>query len=127
MKLDEGIRKHGFRKWYERELMHSHAHLLLLLACAIGLMTTFAVFSNVAPFPQRALDAAAIAFFAAVGFWSLRRYFYLLLHAEHVASQAVCSACKTYGLFSLATGRATEDESLLVRCRKCQHEWAIVD
>jgi len=20
MKLDEGIRKHGFRKWYEREL-----------------------------------------------------------------------------------------------------------
>ena len=127
MKLDEGIRKHGFRKWYERELMHSHAHLLLLLACAIGLMTSFAVFSNAASFAQQALDAAAIALLAVVGFWSLRRYFFLLLHAEHVANQAVCSACKTYGRLSLVPGRATQDESLLVRCRKCQHEWAIVD
>lgn len=127
MKLDEGIRKHGFRKWYERELMHSHAHLLLLLACAIGLMTSFAVFSNAAPVLQRALDAAAIALFAVVGWWSLRRYFFLLLHAEHVANQAVCSACATYGRFSLVAQRATQDETLLVRCRKCEHEWTIVD
>jgi hypothetical protein len=127
MKLDEGIRKHGFRKWYERELMHSHAHLLLLIACAIGLMTSLAVFSNAAPLSQRALDTAAIGMFAAVGFWSLRRYFYLLLHAEHVASQAVCSACKTYGRFSLVAVRVTQEASLQVRCRKCQHEWAIFD
>jgi hypothetical protein len=33
MKLAEGIRKHGFRKWYERELLQSHAHMLLA-SCA---------------------------------------------------------------------------------------------
>ncbi len=33
MGLAEGIRKHGFRKWYERELLQSHLHMLLLLFC----------------------------------------------------------------------------------------------
>ena len=37
MKLADGIRKHGFRKWYERELLQSHAHLVLTFLCAIGL------------------------------------------------------------------------------------------
>ncbi len=127
MELREGIRKHGFRKWYERELMHSHGYLLLLIACAIGLMTTFAVFSNSASAAQRALDAAAIVLLAAVGFWSLRRYLFLLLHAEHVANQAVCSVCKTYGRVALVEGRAGANQSLQVCCRKCRHEWAIID
>ena len=41
MKLAEGIRKHGFRKWYERELLQSHAHLVLTFLCAIGLFAAF--------------------------------------------------------------------------------------
>jgi hypothetical protein len=36
MKLAEGIRRHGFRKWYERELLQSHAHLVLCFLCVIG-------------------------------------------------------------------------------------------
>ena len=127
MELREGIRKHGFRKWYERELMHSHGYLLLLLACAIGLMTSLAVFSNAASAAQRALDAAAIALLAAVGIWSLRRYFFLLMHAEHVANQAVCSECKAYGRLKLVEGQTGPSELLQVCCRQCRHEWAIVD
>ena len=127
MELREGIRKHGFRKWYERELMHSHGYLLLLLACAIGLMTSFAVFSNAASAAQRALDAAAIALLAVVGLWSLRRYLFLLMHAEHVANQAVCSQCKTYGRLALVEGSSGPRESLQVYCRRCRHQWAIVD
>lgn len=127
MRLIEGIRKHGFRKWYERELMHSHAHLVLLFVCAIGLLTSFSVYSNNAPWVDRGLDAAAIVLCAAVGLWSLRRYLFLLTHAEQVASQAVCSECKTYGRLSIADGQMHRGESILVRCRKCEHEWAIVD
>ena len=48
MNLAEGIRKHGFRKWYERELMQSHAHMLLLLFCTIGLLGAFEVFNRAA-------------------------------------------------------------------------------
>lgn len=125
MELIDGIRKHGFRKWYERELLRSHAHLLLLFVCAIGLLTSFSVYSRNASLADRALDVAAIALCAAVGLWSLRRYLYLLMHAEQVANQAVCSRCKTYGRFTLADGQ--RGETLVVRCRKCEHEWGIVD
>ncbi|MEQ1805784.1 MAG: hypothetical protein ABL900_10450 [Burkholderiaceae bacterium] len=127
MKLLEGIRKHGFRKWYERELIVSHAYLVLLFFCAIGLLTSFSVYSKSAPWVDRALDAAGIALCAAVGFWSLRRYLFLLMHAEQVASQAVCSQCKTYGRLTIAAGQGRHGDSIQVRCRKCEHEWAIVD
>ena len=127
MKLLEGIRKHGFRKWYERELIASHAYLVLLFFCAIGLLASFSVYSRSAPWVDRALDAAGIGLCAAVGMWSLRRYLHLLTHAEQVASQAVCSQCKTYGRLAIAAGQSRGGDSTLVRCRKCEHEWAIVD
>ena len=41
MKLAAGIRKHGFRKWYERELMCSHAHMGLAFICLIGVVAAF--------------------------------------------------------------------------------------
>ena len=31
MKIAQTIRQAGFRKWYERELIQSHAHLVLLV------------------------------------------------------------------------------------------------
>jgi hypothetical protein len=128
MELREGIRKHGFRKWYARELTHSHGYLLLLIVCAVGLLSSLAVFSNAASALQRALDAAIITLLAGVGFWSLRRYFFLLAHAEYVANQAVCSECKTYGRLTLVEGLAPgPSESLQVCCRQCRHQWAIVD
>ena len=31
------IRQRGFRKWYERELLAGHSHLVLLLLCTVAL------------------------------------------------------------------------------------------
>lgn len=125
MKLIEGLRKHGFRKWYERELLQSHAHLLLLFVCSVGLLASFGVYSRNASLADRAIDVGAILLCSGVGLWSLRRYLYLLMHAEQVANQAVCSSCKTYGRFTLAEHQ--RGNALIVRCRKCEHEWGIVD
>jgi hypothetical protein len=36
VRLVDGIRKLGFRKWYERELTRSHLRLVLVLLCASG-------------------------------------------------------------------------------------------
>lgn len=36
MRLADGIRKRGFRKWYEGELTRSHLRLVLVLLCAVG-------------------------------------------------------------------------------------------
>jgi predicted Zn finger-like uncharacterized protein len=124
MGLAEGIRKHGFRKWYERELISSHAHLLLTLFCAVGLFATFELYSRSAAPSEQLTDFGAVLLFSVVGVWSLRRYLYLLMHAEATAHQAVCPQCKTYGRFALVR----EDESqhaVRVRCRRCEHEWPI--
>ena len=124
MNLPDGLRKHSFRKWYERELFSSHAHMLLLFLCTIGLLATFEVYSRSASLVDQVVDVVAVILFTAVGVWSLRRYLYLLMHAEQVANQAVCVRCETYGRFSLVE----EDRpggQVKVRCKKCQHEWPI--
>lgn len=124
MNLAEGLRKHGFRKWYERELLSSHVHMVLLLLCTIGLLAAFEVYSRSAPLADQLIDVGAVMLFAVVGVWALRRYLYLLMHAEQVANQAVCANCKTYGRFSLVEESRQRGE-VKVRCSKCAHEWAI--
>lgn len=126
MRLADGIRKHGFRKWYERELLGSHGWMVLLFLCTIGLFAAYEGLSQTAGSDARLGNLAAIGLCGVVGVVALRRYLYLLLHAEAVANQAVCSRCDAYGrLEVLAEERG--GERLRVRCRRCGHEWTIED
>ncbi len=124
MKLAEGIRRHGFRKWYERELLQGHAHMVLLLFCTLGMLATLEGTSRSHPFSEQFADLATIVLCAATGAWSMRRYFYLLAHAEAVANQADCPQCGTYGRLDLLQSDATGNE-VQVACRKCGHHWHI--
>lgn len=124
MRLAEGIRRHGFRKWYERELMRSHLHMLLLLFCAIGLLGAFELFSRTAPLSEQLNAMFSVLLCAGVGVWSLRRYLYLLMHAEEVAHQAVCAQCKAYGRLAVLQVEAAS-ERVSVRCKQCGHSWPI--
>ena len=126
MKLAEGIRKHGFRKWYERELLQSHAHLLLTFFCTIGLFAAFEALGRFRSIGDQLTDIVAILVCAVTGVWALRRYLRLLMHAEVTAHQADCPACKAYGRFKLAS-EDQRDGSVQVCCNKCQHRWTIVD
>ncbi|HUG25012.1 MJ0042-type zinc finger domain-containing protein [Piscinibacter sp.] len=126
MDVADGIRKRGFRKWYERELIQSHGHLVLTFLCAVGLFATFEVHSGSAPWSAQIADLGAVVLLSAVGVWSLRRYLYLLSHAEAIANQAVCPQCETYGRFGLVEDDPRRQQ-LKVRCRKCEHEWPIYD
>ena len=44
--LADGIRRHGFRKWYERELLSSHAHMVLALLASVALIASFEAFQG---------------------------------------------------------------------------------
>jgi hypothetical protein len=126
MGLAEGIRKHGFRKWYERELLQSHLHMLLLLFCAIGLLGGFEVFSRQAPLADQLSIVASILACVVIGIWAMRRYLFMLMHAEYIAHQAVCAQCKAYGrleVLHVDVGR----HSVRVRCLRCGHSWPIDD
>ena len=122
-RLYDGIKKVGFRKWYERELLSSHAHMVLAFLCIIGLMAAFEAFRGGSP-ADKLFDAAAIIACAGIGIWALRRYLYLLMNAEVAANQANCPQCKTYGLLT-ALSEDKPSGHTQVRCRKCAHEWLI--
>lgn len=123
--LADGIRKHGFRKWYERELISSHAHLVLTFLCAVGLFTAFELYDRHGPMGDRLLDIVSVLLCAAVGLWALRRYLFLLMHAEHTANQAVCPKCAAYARLELAAEQPVGDE-VQVCCRGCRHRWSIL-
>jgi hypothetical protein len=124
MQLADGIRKHGFRKWYERELLQSHAHLVLTFLCAIGIFAAFEVYDRRAPIDTQLTNLGAIVVCTVIGIWAMRRYLYLLGHAESTANQAACPQCKTYGNFNLVGEDAAHAE-VQVCCRKCGHRWNI--
>jgi hypothetical protein len=125
MRLAEGIRKFGFRKWYERELLQSHACMALTFLCGVGIVAAFEALTRYRGWADQAIDIGAILICAAVGLWALRRYLYLLNHAEMVANQAECPSCGTYGRLRLEPG-STRD-SVNVRCAECDHRWRIDD
>jgi len=118
------IRRVGFRKWYEGELLRSHAHLVLLLLSALGLFGAAEVYGLQASLPSRLQAVACAIVSAAIGIWALRRYLYLLNHAEFVADQAVCRQCDSYAKWDLVD----EDpggQRMRVCCRKCGTRWHI--
>jgi hypothetical protein len=126
MRLADGIRKHGFRKWYERELMHSHGHLVLTFLCMIGIFAAIEALGNTRSWIDQAIDIVAVLVCSAIGIWSVRRYLFFLNHAEATAHQADCPACKAYGSFTLES-EDVQQSTVTVCCRKCRHRWTIFD
>lgn len=126
MQLIDGIRRHGFRKWYERELLQSHAMLALTFLCAVGLFGAFEAAQQFTGWEDRVLDALAILASGGIGVWALRRYLHLLMHAENVAHQADCPRCGVYARFTLVETQARAG-GVTVRCRECAHQWSIND
>lgn len=126
MQLIDGIRRLGFRKWYERELLQSHAMLALTFLCAVGLFGAFEAAVHFTGWTDRVLDALAILASGAIGVWALRRYLVLLMHAENAAHQADCPQCGAYARFTLV-GMSPHADGVTVRCRDCAHQWSIND
>jgi Zn ribbon nucleic-acid-binding protein len=126
MKLAEGLRKHGFRKWYERELLQSHAHMALTFLCAIGAFAAIEAASQFRSAGEQLGNGLALLLCVGIGLWALRRYLFLLTHAEAVAQQADCPQCGTYGRLTLVRCDPA-DEAVDVSCRQCGHHWRIDD
>lgn len=124
MKLAEGIRRHGFRKWYERQLLQSHAHLILTFLCLIGIFAALDAMRGTVGWGERAEEILTAILCAGAGLWAMRRYLFLLHHAELAAHQAECPQCKAYGRLDLVQSDAS-GERVAVRCRGCGHGWRI--
>ena len=121
--LAEGVRRVGFRKWYERELLSSHAHMVLAVLAVIALLGSFEAMGN-ATGGMQFTNLLCVVASAAVSYWALRRYLFLLMRAEVVANQAACQDCGSYGRFQVVRAQH-EGRSAQVTCMKCAHKWTI--
>ncbi len=122
-RLAEGVRRFGFRKWYERELLSSHAHLLLTLLSSIALIGMLEVFKG-GSLEEKLLDVLLFVASGCIGLWALRRYLFLLMYAEEVANQASCPDCGAYARFDVVSEDRRSGQ-LGVCCRACRHGWTI--
>lgn len=127
--LADGIRRVGFRKWYERELLSSHAHMALALISAVAMMASFEAYRD-ASTGEKLLNTAFVLVSAAIALWSMRRYLYLLMHAEEMANQANCPQCEAYGLLTLQDPqdrRESVQRLVPVCCKRCGFRWNLED
>jgi hypothetical protein len=129
MAFDDALRQRGFRRWYERQLIESHAYLvtglLALIMMAIALEVT-----------QFRSSVASLLFLVAVAgaggvvcVLAWRRFSDTLFRAETLAEQAVCPGCGAYARFEVVSAHASPDtvsgQVVHVRCRQCAHAWRI--
>jgi hypothetical protein len=122
-RLAESIQRIGFRKWYERQLLSSHAHFILCFLSAIALTASVELYRG-SQGDETMMIVLFVVISGAVGAWALRRYSYLLLRAEEAANQASCPDCGDYGRFAIVRHRNSHRD-LDVRCAKCAREWSI--
>jgi hypothetical protein len=111
----------GFKRWYERQLIESHAWLVTCFLCLIAVCVAL----EMASFKHSAFDAVLAAAFmlvaGLVGWHSLRRYGATITRAERLAHRATCATCHAYAAFNVIG----EYPKMSVRCRKCGHEWTL--
>jgi len=127
MSRAEGIRRLGFKRWYERQLIESHLYFVTWFLCLILICACIEGMSLRGPGWEPALLLALLFGGGAVGLASLRRYSAILQRAEQSRGQSTCSQCGTYARFQVLDALADEQPEtwLRVRCGKCGHEWII--
>ncbi len=130
----EGIRLHGFRTWYERQLIESHVYFVTGFMSAVLIMALLEDINLRGPGP---LSKAALAVVIGAGLlaaFAMRRYIRVLLRAEFIAEHCVCAQCHSYGVIRIihagdvdGDAEAADDNPqwMQVACRKCSHEWRV--
>lgn len=119
--LSHTFQRIGFRKWYERQLLSSHVHMVLAFLSVIAILGSMEAYRTAQGDAQLA-NVMFVVVCAAIGAWAMRRYLFLLIRAEQAANQASCPDCGDYGRFRVVGHGAGQCE---VRCRKCPRSWSI--
>lgn len=130
------MRKLGFRKWYERQLIESHFYLI---TCFLGIIMA----ASAVELSGRRESLGGLLFAAGLGLggcvlslFGWQRYKRIMMVAEHIGDHATCVQCNAYAKFTVVdAGQALRQEPvdienasevwLKVHCRKCGNEWTI--
>lgn len=134
----ERIRTHGFRLWYERQLIECHAWLI---SCFLGIICTVSGLEVMGQHTSGSrLTGVMLAIAgAALSLLSWKRYRGMLAIAERLGERAICPGCQAYSKFRVVDSGPTpmpdggdpEIDSLgdtiwlRAECRKCGRRWVL--
>lgn len=129
----DGIRRLGFHRWYERQLIESHVYLVTGLLSLVMVLACVEGFSfrepGLKPFLTLALMMGGLVLCGA----SVHRYLSMLTRANHLAEQSACGGCGSNGrlrvtgsrVVSGTSGEAEDEGTIEVECRRCGHRWTM--
>ena len=120
MEPADSIRRLGFARWYERRLIEGHAWFISGFICMVAIAACFEELTFKGSVVRLLTYAGVVAASAAIGIYGFHRYQRILGEAERLGEQATCSGCGAYARFKLISQSQ-------VRCRKCNHEWCLID
>jgi hypothetical protein len=120
MEPADSIGRLGFARWYERRLIEGHAWFISGFVCMIAIAACFEELSFRGSVLRLLAYVIVVAAAAAIGIYGLVRYQQILSEAERLGEQATCRACGVYARFKLISASQ-------VRCRKCNHEWCLIE
>ncbi len=133
MQVTRYIERYGFRRWYERQLIESHAYLALGFVALILLLSGVELLSDAeAGIRYLIVLVAAAGGMLVVVSW--RRFTTLLARAEHFGEAATCPKCKAWGKFNVLAQEASSFDDppeagrphwLSVRCKQCGAVWKL--
>lgn len=125
----QGIAKHGFRIWYERQLIESHVYFVTGFMCAVLIMALMEDLNLRGPGPLSLPSLAMIIAATLLGASAMHRYMRMLNRAEALAEQCVCPGCTSYGTIRVLDAGVVETDEhpqwIRVSCRKCERQWRV--
>lgn len=123
MEPGSSIGRLGFKRWYERQLIESHAWLITCFLSIVVIATSFEVANFKESFVGAMLAAACVLAGGILSWYALQRYRDLMEQAGRLASRSICKKCGAYAAFAVTS----EQPKIGVRCRKCGNEWRLID
>src|SRR5687768_487819 len=100
MEPARSIGKLGFRRWYERQLIESHAWLVSSFLCALGVAASLEVMTF-RELPKAAITLAFVFVAALICWYGLKRYLAIMEQAERIGEFSTCGSCSTYARFQV--------------------------
>jgi hypothetical protein len=116
----DSIGRLGFSRWYERRLIEGHAWFvsafssMILVAVCMEELTFKGGAARLLAYVSLVLAATALCIYG------IFRYQRIIAEAERIGERATCPGCGIYARFKLFSASS-------VRCRKCSHEWRLID
>jgi hypothetical protein len=120
MEPADSIGRLGFARWYERRLIEGHAWFISGFICIVAIAACMEELNFRGSIARLLVYVIVVAAAAAIGIYGLVRYQKILVEAEQIGGNATCGACGAYARFRLISASQ-------VRCRKCDHEWRLID